>query len=79
MVIHQPFPSDWESALILVPHPDDTEYGCAAAVAKWTSQGKHVRYALACRGEVGIAGMPPEECGPLREREQRASSAIVFA
>jgi len=76
-VVHQPFPSDWQSALILVPHPDDTEYGCAAAVAKWTSQGKHVRYALACRGEAGIEGMPPEECGPLREREQRASSAIV--
>ena len=36
----QPFPTDWHTALVLVPHPDDTEYGCAAAVAKWTSQGK---------------------------------------
>ncbi len=75
--MHQPFPTDWRTALVLVPHPDDTEYGCAAAVAKWTSQGKQVHYALACRGEAGIEGMPPEECGPLREREQRASSAIV--
>ena len=49
---------------MLVPHPDDPEYGCAAAVAKWTSQGKHVHYALACRGEVGIPGMPPEDGGP---------------
>jgi LmbE family N-acetylglucosaminyl deacetylase len=76
-VIHQPFPTDWRTGLVLVPHPDDPEYGCAAAVAKWTSQGKHVHYALACRGEVGIPGMSPEECGPLREREQRLSSAIV--
>ena len=76
-MVHQPFPTDWRTALVLVPHPDDTEYGCAAAVAKWTSQGKHVHYALACRGEVGIPGIPPEECGPLREREQRTSSAIV--
>ena len=76
-MIHQPFPTDWRTALVLVPHPDDPEYGCAAAVAKWTSQGKHVYYALACRGEVGIAGMSAEECGPLREREQRLSSAIV--
>jgi LmbE family N-acetylglucosaminyl deacetylase len=76
-VVHQPFPTDWRSALILVPHPDDTEYGCSAAVAKWTSQGKHVRYALACRGEAGIEGMPPHEAGPLREEEQRTSSAIV--
>ncbi|RDH74448.1 PIG-L family deacetylase [Mycolicibacterium moriokaense] len=62
---------------MLVPHPDDIEWGCATAVAKWTSQGKHVHYALACRGEAGIEGMPPHECGPLREREQRLSSAIV--
>lgn len=60
-----------------MPHPDDPEYGVAAAVAKWTSQGKHVHYALACRGEVGIPGIPPGECGPLREREQRTSAAIV--
>ena len=36
-----------------------------------------MHYALACRGEVGIAGMPPEEAGPLREGEQRRSAAIV--
>jgi LmbE family N-acetylglucosaminyl deacetylase/AcrR family transcriptional regulator len=73
----QPFPADWTTALVLVPHPDDPEYGCAAAVAKWTAAGKTVHYALASRGEVGIAGMPPEEAGPLREREQRRSAAIV--
>lgn len=73
----QPFPSDWDSALVLVPHPDDPEYGVAAAVAKWTASGKTVRYALACRGEAGIAGMPAEQAGPLREGEQRRSAAIV--
>jgi LmbE family N-acetylglucosaminyl deacetylase len=72
-----PFPSDWDNALVLVPHPDDPEYGIAAAVAKWTSSGKTVRYALACRGEVGIEGMPASEAGPLREAEQRRSAAIV--
>jgi LmbE family N-acetylglucosaminyl deacetylase len=76
-VVHQPFPADWRTALVLVPHPDDPEYGCAAAVAKWTSQGKHVHYALACRGEVGIEGMPPDVAGPVRENEQRRSAAIV--
>jgi LmbE family N-acetylglucosaminyl deacetylase len=71
------FPTDWRTALLLVPHPDDPEYGCAAAVAKWTAQGKTVYYAFACRGEEGIAGMPPEEAGPLREEEQRRSAGIV--
>jgi LmbE family N-acetylglucosaminyl deacetylase len=73
----EPFPTQWRSALILVPHPDDCEYGCAAAVAKWTAQGKTVHYVLACRGEVGIEGMPPDQAGPLREGEQRRSAAIV--
>ena len=73
----QPFPSDWQTALVLVAHPDDPEYGVGAAVAKWTDEGKSVKYALASRGEVGIAGMPPEQAGPLREGEQRRSAAIV--
>ena len=77
MVELYPFPSDWDSALVLVPHPDDPEYGIAAAVAKWTSSGKTVRYALACRGEAGIEGMPAEAAGPVREGEQRRSAAIV--
>src|SRR4029450_2880690 len=71
------FPTDWRTALVLVPHPDDPEYGCAAAVAKWTSQGKTVHYALACRGEVGVAGLGPEEAGRLREAEHLRSAAIV--
>lgn len=73
----EPFPRDWRSCLVLVPHPDDPEYGIGAAVAKWTSQGKTVHYALASRGEQGIAGMAPEQAGPLRAIEQRRSAAIV--
>lgn len=73
----KPFPSHWRTGLVLVPHPDDPEYGCAAAVAKWTDAGKTVHYALASRGEAGIAGMAPEEAGRLREQEQRRSAAIV--
>jgi LmbE family N-acetylglucosaminyl deacetylase len=71
------FPSDWQSAVVLVPHPDDPEYGCSAAVAKWTSSGKSVCYVFACRGEAGIQGMPPEETGRVREAEQRTAAAIV--
>lgn len=72
-----PFPTDWQTALVLVPHPDDPEYGVAAAVAKWTGAGKSVVYALASRGEAGIEGMAPEQAGPVREAEQRESARIV--
>lgn len=73
----QPFPTDWRTALVLVPHPDDPEYGIGAAVAKWTAQGRVVHYALASRGEAGIDGLPPEQAGPIREQEQRRSAAVV--
>ncbi len=71
------FPENWSTALVLVAHPDDPEYGLAAAVARWTSQGKRVVYALATSGEAGIEGMSPAEAGPLREGEQIASAAAV--
>lgn len=71
------FAEDWERALAVVAHPDDMEYGGAAAVARWTSQGKSVVYALVTSGEAGIDSMAPQEAGPLREAEQRASCAAV--
>jgi LmbE family N-acetylglucosaminyl deacetylase len=67
----------WDRALAIVAHPDDMEYGAAAAVARWTSQGKTVVYTLVTSGEAGIDGLPPEEAGPLREREQVAGAALV--
>jgi LmbE family N-acetylglucosaminyl deacetylase len=67
----------WSSALAIVAHPDDLEYGTAAAIARWTAQGKRVGYCLATSGEAGIDGMPPEQAGPLREDEERASAAVV--
>ena len=72
-----PLPVDWRRALVLMAHPDDPEYGIAAAVAEWTGQGKDVAYVLATRGEAGIAGLPPHEAGPLREQEQRAACQAV--
>jgi LmbE family N-acetylglucosaminyl deacetylase len=63
--------------LAIVAHPDDLEYGAAAAVAKWTSAGHDVRYLLVTRGEAGIDGMRPEEAARVREAEQRASARVV--
>jgi LmbE family N-acetylglucosaminyl deacetylase len=73
----EPMPEDWERALGIVAHPDDLEYGSSAAIAEWTSAGKSVVYVLASRGEAGIDGIAPEECGPLREREQIEAAAVV--
>ncbi len=71
------FDADVGRVLAVVAHPDDLEYGAAAAIAKWTDAGHDVRYVLATRGEAGIDGISPDACGPIREAEQRASAAVV--
>ncbi|WP_067704935.1 PIG-L deacetylase family protein [Nocardia jejuensis] len=70
-------PEDWERGVVIVAHPDDIEYGAAAAVARWTRQGKDIRYVLASSGEAGIEGLAPAEAGPLREAEERAGATLV--
>ncbi|MEV4611456.1 PIG-L deacetylase family protein [Kitasatospora sp. NPDC049258] len=73
----EPLDEDWQTALAVVAHPDDMEYGAAAAVARWTDQGKRVVYLMVTSGEAGIDSMDPQECRPLREAEQIASAALV--
>ena len=68
---------NWQRGLAIVAHPDDLEFGAAAAVARWTAQGKEISYVLVTSGESGIDGMDPERSGPAREQEQRESAAVV--
>lgn len=70
-------PEDWTTALAVVAHPDDLEYGAAAAIARWTDQGKRVVYCLVTSGEAGIDSIAPDECARMRQAEQRASAGVV--
>jgi len=74
---YEPMPEDWQRALCVVAHPDDLEYGPACAVARWTAQGKFVAYAVASRGEAGIATMAPDATGAMRAGEQLRAAAAV--
>lgn len=67
----------WERALCIVAHPDDMEFGAAAAVARWTTQGKWVGYTMVTSGEAGIDGLDPDACRLVREKEQVESARIV--
>jgi len=70
-------PQDFERVLAVVAHPDDLEYGASGAIAVWTDAGKVVTYLLVSRGEAGIDGLDPVQCGPLREAEQIAAARCV--
>lgn len=73
----EPLDETWASALCIVAHPDDMEFGAAAAVARWTGQGKTVSYTMVTSGEAGIDGLAPDECRTVREAEQVESARIV--
>jgi LmbE family N-acetylglucosaminyl deacetylase len=73
----EPLDETWARALCVVAHPDDMEFGAAAAVARWTGQGKWVGYTMVTSGEAGIDGMSPDECRVVREAEQVESARVV--
>ncbi len=73
----KPLPEDWTTALCIVAHPDDLEFGAAAAIARWTGQGKHIVYVMVTSGEAGIDGLAPDECRVVREQEQVDSARVV--
>ena len=76
-VVLEPLREDWQRALAVVAHPDDMEFGAAAAVARWTGQGKHIVYCMVTSGEAGIDGIDPARSRVLREAEQIESARIV--
>lgn len=72
-----PVDETWERALAVVAHPDDMEFGAAAAVARWSGQGKHIAYCMVTSGEAGIDGLHPEQAREVREAEQVFSAELV--
>lgn len=66
------------SALVVVAHPDDIDFGIAGTVAVLTANGCSVSYALCTSGEAGIPeDMDRDQLRALRESEQRAAAAQV--
>ena len=69
------FPS---SLLAVMAHPDDVDFGAAGTVARLTTAGSTVTYAIVTSGEAGeVPGVPRAEVAALRQSEQRAAAAAV--
>jgi LmbE family N-acetylglucosaminyl deacetylase len=67
------------SALVVVAHPDDIEFGCAGTVARWVQEGARVAYVLVTNGAAGSSDpeMTRERLAEVREAEARASAKVV--
>lgn len=69
------------SAMAIVAHPDDIEFGCAGTLARWAQAGARISYVVCTSGDVGIAenGMTRSRAAEIREAEQRAAAELVGA
>ena len=68
-----------ESAMAIVAHPDDVDFGCAGIFARWAKHGARLCYVLCTSGDVGIAveGMTKARAIEIREAEQHEAAKIV--
>jgi len=70
-----------ESAMAIVAHPDDIEFGCAGTLARWAQAGARISYVLCTSGDVGIdqPGMTRARAAEIREAEQLEAARIAGA
>jgi LmbE family N-acetylglucosaminyl deacetylase len=66
-------------ALVIMPHPDDSEFGCAGTVARWTREGKRVVYVILTNGDKGTSdrSLTPEKLAAIRQVEQREAARVL--
>jgi LmbE family N-acetylglucosaminyl deacetylase len=65
--------------LVIMPHPDDSEFGCAGTIAKWTKEGKSVVYVIITNGDKGTSDrtLTPEKLSVIRQAEQRDAARVL--
>lgn len=77
--LRAPYVERPERLLVIVAHPDDADFGPAAAIAGWIRAGTVAALVCCTSGELG--GQDPETdplgLARLREEEQRAAAGIV--
>ena len=65
--------------LVIMPHPDDSEFGCAGTVVRWTREGKRVVYVILTDGDKGTSdcSLTPERLVIIRQAEQREAAHVL--
>jgi LmbE family N-acetylglucosaminyl deacetylase len=68
-----------ERVLIVVAHPDDCDFGCAATTARWTDAGIDVSYCIVTDGQAGgwDRSVPRDRMPGIRRAEQTEAARLV--
>jgi LmbE family N-acetylglucosaminyl deacetylase len=65
--------------LVIMPHPDDAEFGAAGSVARWVKEGKEVIYIVCTSGDKGTEdiNLKPQDLAVIREKEQQDAAKVL--
>jgi len=74
-------PTGPKKIAVVMAHPDDAEFVCAGAIARWADEGHEIVYVLLTSGDKGSddPAMTPERLAATREAEQREAARILGA
>lgn len=75
----EPAPLEITAVMAIVAHPDDAEFSCAGTLAKYSREGKRTYIVVCTAGNKGTPdpSMSGDDLAAIREREQRAASAVL--
>ncbi|MEJ7654179.1 MAG: PIG-L deacetylase family protein [Chloroflexia bacterium] len=67
------------TVLVVVAHPDDMEFTCGGAIAKWADAGSSVHLVVATSGDKGTKDREtsPHTMADIREREQAEAAKVL--
>ena len=65
--------------MVVMPHPDDAEFGAAGTIARWVKEGKEVVYVVCTNGDKGTSdpNMKPETLAKIRVQEQHEAARLL--
>ena len=68
-----------QRVLVVTPHPDDFEFGCAGIVAKWLREGAEAVLVVSTNGDKGTEDpqMTAERLAAIRRVEQLESAKVL--
>ncbi len=67
------------TVLVVTPHPDDFEFGCAGIVTKWIKEGSRAILVVATNGDKGTDDpeMTSEKLAAIRREEQLDAARVL--
>ena len=70
---------EFKSAMVVVAHADDAEFGCSGTVARWCAEGWDVVYVLCTDGSKGTSDreISSKELAAIRRKEQVEAGKVL--